>query len=256
MRRALFVTCTLVALAGLLAGCAKKNDQLAETSSDSLLSANPSEPAAGSITPQQGYDQTQTPPPAQTPAPAPSKPRNPPSSTPAPSRPAGVTVPAGTPIAVTIDAQISSETANPGDTWTGQVKEPVIIGTAAPIPAGSVVTGVITGSEPAARGSRAFLVLAVKSVTVNGVEHAISAGTDSIIAGSTRARNLGAIAGGAAAGALIGKAVGGGGKGALIGGLIGAGAATGVVAKTKGYQVVIKPGTEITFNVNNAVTMR
>src|SRR6185503_14027159 len=181
MRRALLLISTLVALAGLLTGCAKKTDQLAETSADSLLSANPSEPAAGSITPQQGYDQSQTPP-AQNPAPAPSKPRTTPRpSTPAPSKPAGVTVPAGTPIQVTVDAQISSETANPGDTWTGQVKEPVVIGTSAPIPAGSVVTGVITGSEPAARGGRAMLVLAVRSVTVNGVEHSIAAGTDSII---------------------------------------------------------------------------
>ncbi|MBI1797377.1 MAG: hypothetical protein HY076_00460 [Candidatus Eisenbacteria bacterium] len=255
MRRAILVTSTLAAIAALLIGCGQKAQQAAQTSSDSLLSSNPSEPAAGNITPQQSYQQQQAQPPQTAPAP---RPRPAVKHTSAPSAPAerpGVTVPAGTGIQITVDAQISSETAQPGDTWTGQVKEPVVIGTAAPIPAGSVVTGVISGSEPAARGSRAFLVLAVRSVTVNGKEHAISAGADSIIAGSPRARNLGAIAGGAAAGALIGKAVGGG-KGALIGGLLGAGAATGAVAKTKGYQVVIKPGTEITFTVNNPVTMR
>src|SRR5262245_8836136 len=223
MRKAILVACTLVAFAGLIAGCAGKPDQVAETSSDSLLSANPSEPAAGNITPQESY-QEPAPPPAQTnqapaPRPKPKPPASRPSTTPAPAPTnPGVTIPSGTPMQITVDAQISSETAQPGDTWTGQVKEPVVIGTAAPIPAGSVVTGVITGSEAAARGSRAFLVLAVKSVTVNGVEHSISAGTDSIIAGSTRARNLGAIAGSAAAGALIGKAIGGGGKGALVGG--------------------------------------
>jgi hypothetical protein len=258
MRRAILVTCTLVAFAGLLAGCARKNEQVAETSSDSLLSANPSEPAAGNITPQQNYQQP-APPPTQThtaPKPRTKSPTSkPPEHAQAPANP-GVTIPSGTPIQVTVDAQISSESAQAGDTWTGQVKEPVVIGTAAPIPAGSVVTGVITGAEPAARGSRAFLALAVRSVTVNGVEHSIGAGTDSIIAGSPRARNLGAIAGSAAAGAIIGHAIGGGGKGALIGGLLGGAAATGAVAKTKGYQVVIKPGTEITFTVNNTVTMR
>ena len=114
--------------------------------------------------------------------------------------------------------------------------------------------GVITGSLAAEKGNRACLVLAVTSVTINGKEHSVAAGTDSIIAGSPRARNLGAIAGSAAAGALIGKAVGGG-KGALIGGLLGAGAATGVVAKTKGYQVVLKPGTELTFTVDQSVKM-
>jgi outer membrane lipoprotein SlyB len=90
---------------------------------------------------------------------------------------------------------------------------------------------------------------------VAGKEHTVAAGTDSIIAGSPRARNLGAIAGSAAAGALIGKAVGGG-KGALIGGILGGATATGVVAKSKGYQVVLKPGTELTFNVNHSVAMK
>jgi hypothetical protein len=250
--------CAVLAVAALLAGCgAKKTDQAAETSSDSLLSANPSEPATGSITPQTDYQQPATGKPSTSaPAPKPSTSGPKPAPSPKPASNPGVTVPAGTPIKVAVDAQISSETAQPGDTWTGVVKEPVVIGTAAPIPAGSIVRGVITGSEAAQRGNRAFLVLSVSSVTIDGVEHSVAAGTDSIIAGSPRARNLGAIAGSAAAGALIGKAIGGGGKGALIGGLLGAGAATGVVAKSKGYQVVLKPATELTFTVNNAVVMK
>ena len=149
---------------------------------------------------------------------------------------------------------LSSETAQPGEEWTGTVKTPVIVGTSAPIPAGSVVRGVVSGVKGAEKGSRAFLVLTVTSITVNGKSHAVSAGTDSIIAGSTRARNLGAIAGGAAAGALIGKAVGGSSKGAVIGGLLGGAAATGAVAASKGYQVVLKPGTVIQFTVSGNAT--
>jgi hypothetical protein len=258
MRKTLLTTCGVLAVAGLLAGCgARKAEQTAESSSDSLLASNPSEPAVGNITPQTDYQQ----PPAaeQPPVPAPrprsQAPRSAPAPRPAPANP-GVTVPEGTPIKVTMDAQISSETAQPGDTWTGVVTEPVVIGTAAPIPAGSIVHGVITGSEAAERGNRAFLVLAVKSITVEGKEYSVAAGTDSIIAGSPRARNLGAIAGGAAAGALIGKAIGGSGKGALIGGILGGAAATGAVAKSKGYQVALKPGTELTFNVDQSVVMK
>lgn len=258
MRKTLLTTCVMLAALAMIAGCGARNtEQAMETSSDSLLAASPTEPAPGDITPQTEYQQPQTPAPQATPTPAP-RPR-PAAPRPEAPRPApvsqGVTVPEGTPIKVTVDAQISSETAQPGDTWTGVVKEPVIIGTAAPIPAGSVVHGVITGSLAAEKGNRATLVLAVKSITVGSTEHAVPAGTDSIIAGSPRARNLGAIAGGAAAGALIGKAVGGN-KGALIGGLLGGGAATGAVAKSKGYQVVLKPGTELTFTVNRAVVMR
>jgi len=261
MRKTLWVTCLVLTAVAMIAGCgAKKNEQAMESSSDSLLAANPSEPASGNITPQTQYQQPQQAAPEAPSAPAPKpkvKPAAPPHSQspkPAPVN-LGVTVPEGTPIKVAVDAEISSETAQPGDTWTGVVKEPVVIGTAAPIPAGSVVHGVITGSLAAEKGNRAVLALAVKSITVGSVEHAVPAGTDSIIAGSPRARNVAGIAGGAAAGALIGKAVGGG-KGALIGGLLGAGTATGVVAKSKGYQVVVKPGTELTFTVSRSVVMK
>ena len=98
-------------------------------------------------------------------------------------------------------------------------------------------------------------MLAVEGVTVDGHDLQVSAETDSIIAGSPRARNIGAVAGGVAAGALIGKAVGGG-KGALIGGLLGGATAGGAVAKSKGYQVVVKDGTVLTFNVAKSAHIR
>jgi hypothetical protein len=84
----------------------------------------------------------------------------------------------------------------------------------------------------------------------------VHGGTEAVIAGSTRARNLGAIAGSAAAGALVGKAVSGTGKGALIGGVIGGGVATGVVAASDGYQVVLKPGTALTFTTSEVIAVR
>jgi hypothetical protein len=246
-------------LAGVLAGCARKqSDEAMYSSSDSLLASNPTEQTSGDITPQTEYQPAEPPAAEPTrPAPAPSrpKPRPSPEPEPAPTNP-GVTVPAGTDLQVSVDAKISSETAQAGDTWTGVIKAPVVVDGETTIPAGSTVTGTVTGAMGAERGSRAFLVLAVKSIDVGGKSYAVSAGTDSIIAGSTRARNLGAIAGGAAAGALIGKAVGGSGKGALIGGLIGGAAATGAVAKSKGYQVELKEGTELTFNVNKSVVIR
>jgi hypothetical protein len=86
--------------------------------------------------------------------------------------------------------------------------------------------------------------------------HSISASSDSIIAGSTRSRNVGAVAGSAAAGALIGRAVGGSAKGALIGGLIGGAAATGAVANTKGYQATVKEGSELHFKVDHDTKLK
>ncbi len=240
------------------ASCAKKQETAQQESTvDSLLASNPTEQTSGNLTPQTEYQE----PPKQEarPAPAPAKPATKPTtSTPRPSspRPApGVTVPAGTGVKVAVSAKITSETAQPGDTWTGTVKEPVIVGDRVAIPAGSTVTGVVSGVKAAEKGSRAFLVLSLRSVEVDGRSHALPATTDSVIAGSTRARNIGAVAGGAAAGALIGKAIGGSGKGALIGGLLGGAAATGAVAASKGYQVEIKEGTELTFATNDAIVM-
>lgn len=258
MRRyTLFVLGLAVAISA--AACAKKQETAQqETTVDSLLASNPSEQTPGNLTPQQQYQQPapqeQTPP-----APAPThKKKNPPSSsTSSPSAPRdhGVTVPAGTSFKVAVATKITSATAMPGDTWTGTVKDPVIVGDRVVIPAGATVNGVVSGSRAAEKGSRAMLLLSVRSVEVDGKSHVITADADSMVAGSTRARNVGAVAGGAGAGALIGKAIGGG-KGALIGGLLGAGAATGAVAASKGYQVEVKEGAEITFNVTEAVVMK
>jgi hypothetical protein len=256
---------TLLVIAA--AGCGGNKQAAQESSVDSLLATNPSEQTSGDITPQQEYQQQPEAPPVSAPVakPASTKPRTtttrPASSSSSSSHASqpvqqGVTVPSGTAIKVAVSARVTSETAQPGDTWTGTVQEPVAVGDHIVIPAGSTVTGVVSGVKAAEKGSRAFLVLAVRSIDVNGHNYAVSATADSLIAGSTRTRNVGAVAGGAAAGALLGKAIGGGGKGALIGGLIGGAAATGAVAASKGYQVEVKEGAEMTFNVNQSVTMR
>jgi hypothetical protein len=258
MRRALtFVSALLMVL--VVQGCGGRQEVAQDSTVDSLLASNPTEQTTGDLTPQTEYEQ---PAPEAEPAPvrrASSTPRRTTTTRPATAstpRQTGVTVPAGTPIKIKVATQISSEQAQPGDTWTGTVEEPVIVGDRVAIPAGSTVTGVVTAAKPAEKGDRAMLGLAVKSVEANGKTHALAAGTEDIVAGSTRARNLGAIAGGAAAGALLGKAIGGSSKGAVVGGLLGGAAAGGAVAASKGYQVVIKEGTEITFNVNDAVVMR
>ena len=164
-------------------------------------------------------------------------------------------LPAGTSIDVVLGSELSSETASVGDGWHGTVQEAVAIQNGGMIPAGSAVDGVVTGVIPAKRGLRAMLDLGVRHIRVNGHDEAVQASTESVIAGSPRARNLGAIAGSAVAGALIGKAVGDG-KNAAVGAVIGGGAATVVVANSKGYQVVLKSGTVMSFSVNQAVAMR
>lgn len=252
IRRSLVAFALLLALASLTAGCGQKNDQAAgSATSDSLLSTNPIEQPQGGIDPQQGVQPEATPAPETTtppPTPAPKPAKKPVAS--APKAAPSTTVPGGTAIKVGIDVALNTETANAGDPWSGTIKEAVTIGSAAPFPAGSVVHGVVAAVKPAEKGSRAFFVLRVTSIESNGATHEIGATADSMIAGSTTKRNVGAIAGSAAAGALIGKAVGGSTKGAVIGGILGGAAATGAVAASKGFQVEVKQGQEVVFHVD------
>jgi hypothetical protein len=169
---------------------------------------------------------------------------------------ASLTLPSGTVLDVTLNTSVSSENANVGDTWSGSIRNASIVDGKNVIPAGSSVAGTVLSVTSARKGDRAALDLVMNSVTVGDHTYKIHGTTDAVVAGSPRARNLGAIAGSAAAGALIGKAVGGSGKDALIGGIVGGGVATGVVAGTKGWQVVLKEGTPLTFTTNEAVAVR
>ncbi|TMQ65856.1 MAG: hypothetical protein E6K78_07005 [Candidatus Eisenbacteria bacterium] len=236
---------SLIVVAGLLVcGCAKQQ-QAGMTGTDSLLASNPQEAQSGDLTPQKAYESKTT-----TPGRAPSTR----TATRASSR--GLTLPSGTEVDVTLGTALSSETATVGSTWSGTVEQDVVVRDRTLIPTGSTATGTVTAVKPAKKGDRAMLDLALSSITADGHRYRVHGGTEAIIAGSTRARNLGAIAGGTAAGALVGKAVGGSNKGALIGGLLGGAASGGAVAASKGYQVVLKSGTRLVFTTSEAVAVR
>jgi hypothetical protein len=165
-------------------------------------------------------------------------------------------MPAGTPVRVTLGTTISSETASVGDSWTGTVDTPVDLGGSVVVPAGSPASGVVVAVTPAARGERAMLDLGLRSFTVGAHAYRVRGRTEAVYAGSTRARNLGAIAGATVAGAVIGHAIGGSSRGTALGALIGGGAATGVVAHSRGWQVELRPGTPLTFTTSEPVALR
>ena len=172
------------------------------------------------------------------------------------NRVAEATLPTGTSVDVTLATALTSETASVGDAWTGSTRSASVVDGRNVIPAGSSVSGTVTAVKPAQKGDRAMLDLGLASITVDGRTYRVQGSTEAVTAGSTRARNLGAIAGSAAGGALIGKAVSGTSKGAVIGGIVGGGVATGVVAASDGFQVVLKSGTPLTFTTSQAVAVR
>ena len=166
-----------------------------------------------------------------------------------------VSVPSGTAIEVRLTSGVSSETARRGDSWTGSVTSAVTSGDRVLIPAGTPVRGTVSVARAAQRGTRAEIGLEMHSVMMHGESYKVEATSEPVIAGSPRARNLGAIAGGAAAGALLGKAIGGDGHDALIGGVLGGAAAGGAVAASKGYQVRLQSGTVMTFRTPETVAL-
>src|SRR5258705_13170617 len=113
-------------------------------------------------------------------------------------------LPAGTAIDVELSSRISTENANSGDRWTGTTSRPIIVDGQVIIPEGSRVDGVVTRSAQGTHETRPQIDLAVRRVSVDGRSRRLNADTEPIIAGSGRARKIGAIAGGAAVGALVG----------------------------------------------------
>lgn len=277
-----FVWCAAIAFAALT-GCAKHDTQTAQsTESDSLIASNPVEAPSGNLKPQVPFEAAppaEAPPPAPAPRPSRSPRRTPahphhasandaetpadePSNTPSAASPApapaqapGLNIEWGSYLHVTFDTAISSETAQAGDSWTGTLKDPVYAKDQVALPAGSVVHGTVKDAKAAAKGDRASLTLTVDAVDVGGRSWPVPATADPIVAGSTRLRNVGAVAGGAGVGAILGRAIGGS-KGTLIGGLLGGAAAGGAVARSKGYQVVVKAGTTMTFTVAGDAVVR
>src|SRR5262245_19897188 len=268
------LTLALLVVASL-SGCAKKQArESAETfSSDSLIASDPVEPPSGNLTPEQPFETS--PAPQSSPLRHEARTARPPSKKTRPPVPQSASQEASvssesvarqpqvpdlvveydTFLHISIADSISSETARSDDSWQGTIAKPVEVGGRIAIPAGSPVRGTVLEAKPAQAGTRARLHLQVAWVDVNGTTYAMIGTRDPIVADSPRARNLGAIAGSAAAGALIGSAIGGG-KGAAVGGALGGAAAGGAVARSKGYQAVVAPGTVLVFTLEKSVAVK
>jgi hypothetical protein len=155
----------------------------------------------------------------------------------------------GTRIKVALASNISSETARVGDSWRGTVTENVMTPNDGAIPPGSEVEGVVAAVTSAERGVRGMLELGVLRIRVNGYVEAIAASTEPVIAGSSRARNLGAIGGGSAESARVSDD-----RDTTDRGNTGEVTAAGIMTGPR--RIVLSDGTVLTFTVTQTVAMR
>jgi hypothetical protein len=176
----------------------------------------------------------------------------PPAPTPLPK----ITVPAGTQLSIRINDELNSETAQVGDVFHGSVSSPVSVDGKTVIPTTSDVEGRVVDVKSAGRfKGQSDLVIELTSLKLNGKSYQISSDRWSK-QGSGRGKATAAkVGGGAALGAILGGVFGGG-KGAAIGAAAGAGAGTGVSAATKGQQIVLKPETVLSFQLQSPITVQ
>lgn len=150
-----------------------------------------------------------------------------------PAGPVKVTIQAGTNLAVRVDQHISVKTNRAGDTFTGEVVDPVVDPNGvAVVPKGTRVSGVVDASHARGRVKGAsVLELRLTTMTLNGRELQLRTADLTQTKKGKGKRSAAMIGGGAGLGMLIGGLAGGG-KGMLIGGLAGGGAGTAGAAMT------------------------
>ena len=190
-------------------------------------------------------------------------------SAPAPAREresSARTAAAGSTVEVAIRDEISSRQYSAGHAVEGSVSRDVLDSKGrVVIPAGSGVSLEITKISPSNAGDtrgEGTLELTVNSINVNGASHASHAvlGINEIphtMKGRGVTKGEGTdVAVGAAAGALVGQLIGKNTKSTVIGGAVGAVGGGAVAVAGAQRDIIVAPGTHITFSLPQAITVK
>jgi len=232
----------------LLSGCASKQDKaIDQAKKEAAKTGQPQQvvsvdkngtttttivqpPAPGQTA--QATTTSTVPPPTGAPAPVPAEPKV--SAVPLPPpAPVSVSIPAGTNLAIRVDQRISVKTSHAGDTFTGELVDPVMTADGNMlVPKGSPVGGVVDVAHKRGRfKGRSTLQLRLTSLTLNGTQYQLKTRDLAKTKKGKGKRSAAMIGGGAGLGMLIGG-IASGGTGLLIGGLAGGGAGTAAAGLT------------------------
>jgi hypothetical protein len=178
-----------------------------------------------------------------------------PSTPPPPPTPKKVTVPSGTTMAVRLVDAISSETAQPGETFRATLDSPLSTEGDVAIPSGYDVQGHVADVKSAGKfAGKSELILQLDRISVGGKSYSIQTDQyrrEGISRSTNTAEKVGA---GAVIGAIIGG-IAGGGKGAGIGAAAGGGVGGGVQAAGKGQQIKLPSETVLNFTLQSPLTV-
>jgi hypothetical protein len=167
-----------------------------------------------------------------------------------------VTIPAGTSLPLTLITAVASDTSRVEDPISAELTNPITIDGREALPAGAKVTGVVAGADGSGRvKGRALVALRFTSVSAGGKRYDMNTEPFSRRASATKGEDATKIGVGAGAGAAIGAILGGK-KGAAEGAAVGGGAGTGVVLATKGDEVRLGSGADVTTRLTAPLTVR
>jgi hypothetical protein len=162
-----------------------------------------------------------------------------------------VSAPRGTELALELTTALSTETAQVETPVTARLRRPVVVDGVTVFPAGAVFHGNVTEVERAGRvRGRSHLAFRFTEVAIDGQRDPARTNTVSFEGEATKSEDATKVGAGAGIGAVIGGIVGGG-SGAAKGAAIGGAAGAGTVLATRGRDVVLPVGSEVTATLSS-----
>lgn len=178
----------------------------------------------------------------------------------APPPPSAGAVPAGTLVAVRLDQTLSTRRNRVGDRFTATVTQPLVAHNGQiVIPAGAIVTGVVTGVDDSDHlGDQAAIRVDFERIGFRGRSHRFEGEVvDTEIELEDEEERIAERAAiGAVAGAALGAIVGGELKDILIGGALGAGVGTIISLGVGDVEAELPAGSEMTLRTTEAISLR
>ena len=167
-----------------------------------------------------------------------------------------VTLAAGTAVPLEITSAVSTETAQIETPVTARVYSAIAMNGETVVPAGATLKGTVTEVErPGRVQGRAHLAMKFTEIRLPDGTERMMTNPVSFEGDATKSEDATKVGIGAGAGAVIGGILGGKG-GAGKGAIAGAAAGTGVVLATRGRELVVDPGTQVTATLASPLTVR
>jgi hypothetical protein len=167
-----------------------------------------------------------------------------------------VTLPAGTTLRLELKSGVASDTSKVEDPVRAVLRQAVSVDGTTVLPAGTELAGAVTAVQRSGRvKGLAAIAYRFDSLRHAGERYDIRTASISHQAKPTKKKDATKIAIGAGAGAALGAILGGGG-GAAKGAAIGGAGGTGVVMATRGDEVRVGPGADVTTRLTAPLTVR